>query len=252
MAEKTEKVQPTGGSVILDGPVPKHAQLRSILLEQIDSVWEPHAATPSERELMAQFGVSRATVREAIRQLVEEGKLYRVHGKGTFVAGERIQTTLHLASFTDDMRRRGLTAATLVRRVRLVEPLVEVRATLGLAAGVRVWDVERLRLAGGIPMALERGYYPQSLLPGLDQHDLGQSLYTTLATAYRLRIDRAEQTVWAEAADASLSDALGVAPGAPLMVFRRTSTAGTQPVEYVTSWYRGDRYQIHMQLQGDA
>ena len=237
---------------IIGGPVPKHAQLRAILLEQVEGTWAPHTAIPSERDLMAEYGVSRATVREAIRQLVEEGTLYRVHGKGTYVAGERIQANLHLASFTEDMRRRGLVAATLVRGVELVEAPVEVRAALGLAAGARVWDVERLRLAGGIPMALERGFYPEALLPGLDHHDLTRSLYTTLSTAYRLPISRAEQTVWAEPADTARSEVLGVARGASLLVFRRTSSAGTQPVEYVTSWYRGDRYQIHMYLEGTA
>lgn len=249
---RTATATRTGGPPLVGGPVPKHAQLRSILLGQIEDAWAPHTAIPSERELMAEFAVSRATVREAIRQLVEEGKLYRVHGKGTFVAGERIQATLHLASFTDDMRRRGLVAATLVRGVSLVEAPVEVRAALGLAPGARVWDVERLRMAGGVPMALERGFYPEALLPGLDGHDLTRSLYTTLSTAYRLPIDRAEQTVWAELADTALGEALGVARGAPLLVFRRTSSAASHPVEYVTSWYRADRYQIHMFLEGGS
>jgi GntR family transcriptional regulator len=241
--------QPDGRSSLTAGPVPKHAQLRSILLEMIEGTWAPHTAIPSERELMAEYGVSRATVREAIRQLVEEGRLYRVHGKGTFVGGDRIQSTLHLASFTDDMRRRGLVAATIVRRASLLEAPFEARAALGLAPGERVWEVERLRLAGGVPMALERGFYPERLLPGLDGHDLTRSLYTTLAGAFGLRIDHAEQTVWAECADEALGGALGVDPGAPLMVFRRTSAAGSRPVEYVTSWYRGDRYQIHMSLE---
>lgn len=244
--------KPDDRSVLAGGPVPKHAQLRSILLERVESTWAPHTAIPSERDLMAEYGVSRATVREAIRQLVEEQRLYRVHGKGTFVAGERIQSTLHLASFTDDMRRRGLVAATIVRGVSLVEAQVEARAALGLAPGARVWEVERLRMAGGVPMALERGSYPEALLPDLGSHDLTRSLYTTLATAYRLRIDHAEQTVWAESADTALGQVLGVADGAPLMVFRRTSAAGSQPVEYVTSWYRGDRYQIHMSLDASS
>lgn len=251
----TEAPSPTAQSpalraVITEGPVPKHTQVRAILLERIQSSWAPHTAIPSERDLMAEFGVSRATIREAIRQLVEEGILYRAHGKGTFVAGERIESTLHLASFTDDMRRRGLVAATLVRRISLVRPPVEVRAALGLSDSAQVWDVERLRLAGGIPMALERGYYPEALAPGLDQHDLTRSLYSTLATVYRLRIDRAEQTVWAEQAGAGTAGPLDVPSGAPLLVFRRTSAAGAQLVEYVTSWYRGDRYQIHMFLEG--
>lgn len=239
-----------GGSALSDGPIPKHAQLRAILLEQIESTWAAHTAIPSERELMAEYGVSRATVREAIRQLVDEGRLYRVHGKGTFVAGERIQATLHLASFTEDMRRRGLVAATIVRRVTLAEAPVDACAALGLPTGGRAWEVTRLRLAGGIPMALERGFYSASLLPGLDRHDLTRSLYTTLATNYGLVVDHAEQTVWAEAADPELAAELSVDRGAPLLVFRRFSTAATRPVEYVTSWYRGDRYQVHMLLEG--
>lgn len=235
-----------------EGPSPKHAQLRAILLDLIESTWTPHAAIPSERELTVTYRVSRATVREAIRQLVEEGRLYRVHGKGTFVAGERIQSTLHLASFTDDMRRRGLVAATVVLSTALVEAPVDARAALGLPPGALVWDVERLRLAGGVPMALERGSYPESLLPGLGSHDLTKSLYTTLASVYGLRIDHAEQTVWAEGAGPTIGEALGVPEGAPVMVFRRTSTAGGKPAEYVTSWYRGDRYQIHMSLDSSA
>ncbi|WP_234417732.1 GntR family transcriptional regulator [Miniimonas sp. S16] len=235
---------------VVDGPVTKHAQLRAILLERVTSQWAPHQAIPSERELMAEFGVSRATVREAIRQLVEEQRLYRVHGKGTFVAADRVESRLHLASFTDDMRRRGLVPSTLVRHVRLVPAPVEVAAALGLAPDEEVWEIERLRLAGGAPMALERGFYSNRLLPDLGGIELTGSLYSIMALGYGLRIDGAEQTVWSELATRSTADPLGVGVGAPLMVFRRTSRASGRPVEYVTSWYRGDRYQIHMSLSG--
>jgi GntR family transcriptional regulator len=234
--------------VLAAGAVPKHAQLRSILLDRVETDLAPHAAIPPERKLMTKYGVSRSTVREAIRQLVEEGVLYRIQGKGTFVAGERVQSDLHLASFTEDMRRRGLVPATVVMASALLEAPLEVRAALGLRAGAQVHQVDRLRLAGGIPMAFERGYYAAELLPNLDEQDLTRSLYATFATEYGLRIDHAEQTAWAETADAVLAGPLGIDRGVPLLVFRRTSSAGTTPVEYVTSWYRGDRYQIHMTL----
>jgi GntR family transcriptional regulator len=97
-------------------------------------------------------------------------------------------------------------------------------------------------------MALEIGHYPARLLPGLVGQDLSGSFYTLFAVRYGLTIDRGDQTVWAEVADRGNGCLLGVTPGAPLMVFRRTSSAGPVAVEHVTSWYRGDRYQVHMSL----
>ncbi|MCY7403137.1 MAG: GntR family transcriptional regulator [Cryobacterium sp.] len=146
------------------------------------------------------------------------------------------------------MRRRGLIPATIVNSLTLVDAPLEVRAALGLGANARVYEIDRIRLAGGIPMAIERGYYKAELLPDLESKDLTRSLYTIFATEYGLRIDRAEQTVWAETADAGAAKVLGVTEGAPLIVFRRTSAAASVSVEYVTSSYRGDRYQVHMTL----
>lgn len=232
------------------GPIPKHAQLRAILLSDIGTTWPAHAAIPSERELSTRHGVSRATVREALRQLIEEQKLYTVQGKGTFVAGERVQSQLHLASFTEDMRRRGMVATTLVRRAERATPPLDVRAALGLDEGEVAWSIERLRLANGIPMALEIGWYSARLADDLGEQDLSTSLYGLLAETYGVRIDAAEQTVWTEAVQDAVAEALAVAPGSPVLVFRRTSRAGGRAVEHVTSWYRGDRYQVHMALAG--
>lgn len=238
----------TGELTLEGGSTPKHAQLRSILAERIDSTWEPHTSIPSERELMNEFGVSRATVREAIRQLVEDGRLYRVHGKGTFVEGARVQSQLHLASFTDDMRRRGLIPNTIVNSCQLIPASREVRASLLLGEDSLVWAVERLRLASGVPMALERGCYPNALFPGLDKHDLAGSLYNLLAHEYGQPIDHAEQTVWSEPAGPDIAELMDIPEDTSMMMFRRTSSSGGRPAEHILSWYRGDRYQIHMSL----
>jgi GntR family transcriptional regulator len=230
---------------------PKHAQLRAVLIDLATQRLAPDAPIPSERELMARYGVSRATVREAIGQLVTEGRLYRVHGKGTFVAPERVASRLHLASFTADMRRRGLDPATLVRSVAQTRPPVSAQAALGMVDGAPAWRLERLRLAGGVPMAFEVGWYPVALLPGLAAEELTGSLYALLAARYGVVVDRGEQSLWSETADATTAGLLGVPPGAPLLVFRRTTAAARRPVEHVTSWYRGDRYQVHMTLTPD-
>lgn len=142
---------------LADGPVPKHVQLREILETAARDELAPHASIGSERALMARHGVSRATVREAVGQLVSDGVLYRVHGKGTFVAPARVESQLHLASFTEEMRRRGLEPTTQVLEVALARPPRHARVELGLESTDRVWCLERLRVAAGEPMALELG-----------------------------------------------------------------------------------------------
>lgn len=231
-----------------DGPVPKHVQLREILRSAARQAGAANTPIGSERELMARHEVSRATVREAIGQLVSEGLLYRVHGKGTFVAPERVESQLHLASFTDDMRRRGLEPLTRVLDITHAVPPEREAGILGLAEGGHAWRLERLRIAGGDVMALELGWFPASLLPRLDEHDLSQSLYTLLAEVYGLGVDTARQTVWAEPADDRQMRLMGLPSGIPLLAFDRTSSVGHLVVEHTLSWYRGDRYQVNMSL----
>jgi len=237
--------------VITDGPRPKHAQLSDVLADLAVHELGPDAAIPSERELMTAYDVSRATVRKAIDSLVADGLLHRIHGKGTFVARPRLESRLHLASFSQDMRRRGLTPSTRLLDVELDEPPADVAKALDLSTDGQAWRLDRVRLADGQPIALENGWYPRSLLPGLDRHDLGGSLYELLADVYDLSIDSAEQTLWGETADAAMARRLDAPVHTPLLVFRRVSYAAGRPLEYVVSRYRGDRYQLHMSLGRD-
>ena len=238
--------------VITGGPRPKHAQLSDVLADLAVRELGPDAAIPSERELMATYDVSRATVRKAIESLVADGLLHRVHGKGTFVATPRLESRLHLASFSQDMRRRGLAPSTRMLQIELDEPPADVAHALELGSARRAWRIDRVRLADGRPIALENGWYPQALLPGLDQRDLSGSLYELFTDAYGLTIDRAEQTLWGDVTDAATARRLDAPLNTPLLVFRRVAHAGDRPLEYVVSRYRGDRYQLHMSLGRDG
>lgn len=230
------------------GPRPKHVQLSDVLAELATRELGPGAAIPSERELMATYDVSRATVRKSIDSLVAGGLLEKIHGKGTFVARPRVETHLHLASFSDDMRRRGLVPSTRLMRVDEERPPAEVVKALRLGARGTAWRIDRVRLADDQPMAIEQGWYPRLLLPDLDTQDLTGSLYTLVAERYGLVIDGAEQTLWGEAAAGATARRLEAPVHTPLLVFRRLSSAAGRPVEYVVSRYRGDRYQVHMSL----
>ncbi|WP_374118770.1 GntR family transcriptional regulator [Allokutzneria sp. A3M-2-11 16] len=241
-------VPETPAARLLDGPTPKHAQLREILRRLAHEQLAPGTPVPSERELATRYGVSRLTVREAISQLVTEGLLTRVRGKGTFTAKPRVDAQLHLASFTEDIRGRGMTPATEVLDHGELVPPTATATALGLDTGQPAYWLFRLRRADSTPMAVERGWYHPREVPGLLRHDLTRSLYGLLAREYGVQLDHGRQTVWADAADPVTARLLGIRPGSPVLVFRRISTAAGAPVEDMTSWYRGDLYQVTMQL----
>lgn len=236
-------------SVLTSGPTPKHEQLSDLLVE-LSTELGPGAAIPSERELMATYGVSRATVRKSIESLIVTGLLTRSHGKGTFVARPRVESNLHLASFSQDMRSRGLTPSTRLMRIDEERPPADVARALRLGPNGLAWRVDRVRLADGQPMALENGWYPRSLLPDLDTQDLTGSLYQLFQEDYGHAIDAAEQTLWGESADGATARRLEAPVHTPLLVFRRLSSSAGRPLEHVVSRYRGDRYQLHMNLVG--
>jgi GntR family transcriptional regulator len=223
----------------------KRVHVRSILEQLIDAELSPGDAIPSERALVQRLGVSRVTVRQAIADLVETGALERVHGKGTYVTGPQVDSRLHLTSFSREMRDRGLSPASVVLSAT-EEPADEgVAQALRLRPGRPVICVKRLRTAEGAPMAYEVGYYPSAFFPGLLQRELG-SLYDVFASDYGVVVTSGEQTVRAESADAHLSRLLGIAKRAPLLVQERVTRAAERVIELSTSWYRADRYRIHM------
>ncbi|AHH96090.1 GntR family transcriptional regulator [Kutzneria viridogrisea] len=233
---------------IVDGPKPKHAQLREILRRLAEHELPSGSPIPSERDLADQYGVSRLTVRAAVGQLVAEGLLTRARGRGTFTAQRRMEVQLYLESFTDDMRRRGHEPSTEVLSCAELAPPPAVVTALGLEPTETAYQLFRLRRADGTPLAVERGWYNRRKLPGLLGADLSRSLYTLMAEDYGVQLNHGRQTVWAEGADRETARLLGIRTGSPVLVFRRISTADAQPVEDMTSWYRGDLYQVTMQL----
>lgn len=233
---------------IVDGAVPKHEQLRTILIDVATRELAPGDMLPSERQLCLDHSVSRITVRAAIGQLVSEGLLVRVHGKGTFVAERTVRSRLHLASFAEDMRRMGLEPTTVLLSVERTAPPARTAELFASRVGPEALHVRRLRVAGGSPMGVDDAWYNAELAPGLDEFDLTRSIYRTLTEHYGRRPDRAEQTVGAIGADQEIAALLGVAPAHPIFVFDRVTHSGDRVIEHAQSWYRGDRYELQMTL----
>ncbi|MFA9429495.1 GntR family transcriptional regulator [Egicoccus sp. AB-alg2] len=211
-------------------------------------------ALPAERTLAARLGVSRMTLRRAVDELVRDGRLVRRQGAGTFVAAPKISASLHVSSFSEDMRRRGH-----VPRSRTVE-LDEIFAgpqlgrRLDVSPSARVLRVVRLRLADDAPMAIETLHVPLELVPGLTGGDLADaSFYELLSTRYGIVLARGLQEIEPTVTDERESGLLEVPLHSPAFLFERTSwdQAG-RTVEFVRSVYRGDRYRLTAELLPDT
>ncbi|MFG3309693.1 GntR family transcriptional regulator [Streptomyces wuyuanensis] len=238
----------TAQQIASKGMVPKHAQLRAILVDMCTNQLSPGDALPSERQLCLDHGVSRVTVREALGQLVADGLAVRVHGRGTFVAERAHRSELRLASFHEDMRRLGLEPGTVVLSINQDAAPPASAAALQMNEKQQAWHVRRLRLADGTPICVEDAWYDAHLLPELDSVDFTTSIYNTLASRFGHPINRAEQTVGAGPASTETAALLGIHPGASVMIFDRIAYSGDQPIEHAYSWFRADRYQLHMTL----
>jgi GntR family transcriptional regulator len=231
------------------GAVAKHEQLRSRLADMCRNDLAPGDALPSERQLCEMYSVSRTTVRDAVGQLVTEGMLVRIHGKGTFVAEPHARSQLHLASFHEDMRRLGLTPTTVVLLAETAVPPPLTLVNLGLRSRDHALHLRRLRLADNAPISVDDAWYNLNELPGLDQLDLQSSIYQALAEHYDKPVDRAEQTVRAAEADEVVATVLGIKPGSPVLRFDRVGFHEDVPLEHAQSWYRADRYELQMSLR---
>lgn len=235
-----------------DGPTPIYSQLEALMRDKIETgelaVGE---RAPSERELATRLDISRMTARAAISKLVSDGYLHAVPGKGTFVSDPKLrQDLLELTSFTEDMRRRGLSPGARVLGVE-VEARVpaKVGRTLRLSPDDQVVRVSRLRTADGRPMCVETSYLPRAMVPWLPEEDLGTgSLYRMLEDR-GVWLAKAEEHLEATVVTEEEGALLTVPAGSPALLVERISyTDGDDPVEYVKSLYRGDRYKFSAML----
>src|ERR1700689_3462064 len=230
--------------------LPKYYQVKRELLE-LTAALDAGSPVPPERELARSYGTSRTTVRQALAELVIEGRLLRMQGKGTFVAKPKVAQLLELASYTEGMRAHGLHPQTKILDIGYVTTDEQLAVLLGIRPGGRALRIHRLRLADGEPMSIDTSHLPARRFPGLRrQLERHASLYETLRTGYGIHLAEAEETIETILADPPDANPLGVDAGIPLLLSSRHAIDTTgQPVEWAQSWYRGDRYKFITRLR---
>jgi GntR family transcriptional regulator len=231
---------------------PMYFQIQSQLLTMVQSGrLRPGDLLPSEEELSRIYGVSRMTSRQALQALKSLGLVSRQKGHGSFVSHPRVEKDIaHLVGFTAEMRALGMKASSRVLASETTSAKPEVAAKLAISVNASIYQLRRLRLSDGLPVAIEEICLPSGRFPGVDQLDFSRlSLYETLRDRYGIRLSRADEIIEARSATNREAQLLEIHPRASLLVISRTlwSTDGV-PVETAHSVYRGDRYRAVLRI----
>ena len=225
---------------------PAYKRIQSELRDRIASDGlKPGDPVASERELAKTHKVSLMTARHALAGLEHEGIVERRLGAGTFVAVPKIHFN-KLMSYTEQMSSRGLTPRSRVLVAKVIEGDTEVAARLGLPAASRLLKIQRLRLTGEEPFALETCYLAAADFPDLESAPLGRSsLFGILETEYATKLVHADEEVDATSVDAKVAELLGVPRGAPVLRIRQIiySNKGKATI-YVVGFYRSERHTL--------
>lgn len=241
-----DRLHPTNRAVT----APLWSQVKSALTRLIrDEGLQEHTKLPSESELCNHFNVSRTVVREAMAQMVNERLIYKLQGKGAFIAGRReeqdfVGTTVgfsgELADKHKEVSRRILTQHVGVPSARMAK-------LMRIDEGTPVVRVDRVLSVDGSPRMIVRWAMLEAVVPGLENVPLeNRSLYDTIARQYGIQLNKAER--WIEASGASVDDAalLKVSVGAPLLGIESVAAnAQGQAIEYYTALYLTDRSRLH-------
>jgi GntR family transcriptional regulator len=225
---------------------PVYKRIQNSIRKRIEAdQLRPGDAVASERELAKAHKVSLMTARHALAGLEREGLVERRRGAGTFVASPKIHFN-KLMSYTEHMASRGLAPSSRVLLAKLIEDEQEVAARLGLPAASRMVKIERLRLTGEEPFAMETCYLPGAEYSDLLRAPLGKSsLFAVLKHEYGVELAYSDEEIDATAADSNIAELLGLHRGAPILRIRQViySTKGKATI-YGVGLYRSERHTL--------
>jgi GntR family transcriptional regulator len=227
---------------------PAYKRIQGSLRRRIDAgQLKPGSPVPSERELARIHHVSLMTARHALTELARDGLVERRHGAGTFVAPPKVHFN-KLLGYTEQMASLGLTAHSRIVSSAIVNREHEIAARLGLQPTSRLGRLERVRLVGAEPVALEVCYWSADEFPALLDSPLDRvSLFALLEQECSVEMAYADEEIDATDADQRMADLLCIPRGAPLLRMRQLIFSSTgRATVYVTGFYRSGRHTLRI------
>ena len=230
-----------------------YEQVKEFISRKIqDGTWPAGHRLPSEHELVAQFGVARMTVNRALRELVEQGRITRVAGVGSFVAEDKPQSTLlQIANIASEIRQRGHDYRCRMLTVERFAASPDVAAWLGLHVGESVFHSVCLHLENETPVQLEERYVNPVAVPAY----LEQDFEATPPSEYLVRnvpFDQIEHLVDAVLPSAEQAERLAMSPAEPCLLLTRRTWTRTTPVTWVRCLHPASRYRLGSRFRADG
>jgi GntR family transcriptional regulator len=237
--------------IVLLPTQPMHAQIREIIRRRVlDGSYAPHSQMPSESQMMEAFQVSRITVRQALGDLQKEGLIFKVAGKGSFVAKPKaFQNLSRLQGFGEAMSPSGYETFSQVLSMRRSKANEVVAKRLKLSPGAPVYEIQRLRYLNREPISVDVSYFPLALGQRLAQEDLAtRDIFVILENDLGQQLTHADVQIEAISADESLARQLRIAEASPLLRIERLTHAGEEPIDFEYLYYRGDAFQYRLRI----
>ncbi|WHH61020.1 GntR family transcriptional regulator [Petroclostridium sp. X23] len=231
---------------------PLYEQLKDYIKQAISSgEYKQGQALPSERQLMENLRVSRITVRQAIGELVNEGVLYRQHGKGTFVAQKRILRPLaSLLGIAEMLNLQGIEADMKVIKKCITKADTVIARELGLNTGDNVMMIKRLISTGDEPLLINFNYLSPQVGMVLDNVDLTQDPIFSQLELYGYKISEGFQRITASKATGEEARYLQCENNSPVLIIKNTTFVDSgRPILYSSAIFRGDRYEVNITLK---
>lgn len=232
-------------------PLPLYVQIRDNLRRKIlEGSYVIHERLPSENELMNAFGVSRITIRQALRDLHNEGLVFSAQGKGTYVSKPKaVQNVQRLQGFGEAMAAQGYEATARLLSIQERKPPKAVAAALHLLAAEDVVEVERVRYLNREAVCVENSYFPLDIGRRMFGVDLSGDIFPLLENAFGIVLGRADISLDATLADEEHHQYLALKVGEPILrVERLTHDRAGRPIDFEYLCYRGDAFKYQFRV----